>query len=124
MSDELYKEFILDLYRNPLNKKRLDDFDIEQNGSNPSCGDDVNIQIKFGQDKKIEDIGYQGQGCAILEASTSLLTDEAKGKSKEEIMNLKEEDIIKLLGVNIIYTRKKCALLGLKTLQEAIKKYV
>lgn len=121
--DELYKEFILELYRNPLNKKNLAEFDIEQSGYNPACGDDINIKIKFDENKKIKDIGYQGQGCAISEAATSLLTDEVIGFGVQEIFNLKEEDVIKLLGVDIIYTRKKCALLGLKTLQEAIKKY-
>lgn len=118
--DNLYKEFILDLYRNPLNKKKLEDFDVEHKELNPLCGDEISIQIKFDKDKVV-DIGHQGDGCAISQAVVSLLTDEVKGKTKKQILRLTEKDIYDLLGIEeVIYTRKKCALLGLKTIQKAI----
>lgn len=123
MDEALYKEFILDLARHPVNKKKPADFDMEQKGANVSCGDEIELYIKLDTDKKIKDIGFLGQGCAISQAAASLLTEEVKGKSLEEIMSLTENDIMKLLNVEVIYTRKKCALLCLNALQEAIKKY-
>jgi nitrogen fixation NifU-like protein len=121
MSENIYKEFILELSRNPLNKGQLSDFDVEKDGINPSCGDDIKIQIKFGKDSRVEDVKFQGKGCAISQAASSLVTDDIKGKTKEEILKLDEEYVISLLGVNIMYTRKKCALLCLNTIQEAVK---
>lgn len=131
MDEELYKEFILDLARHPLNKKKLADFDIEQKGSNISCGDEIQVYIKLDKnsstslraDKKVKDIGFLGQGCVISQAAASLLTEEIKGKNMKEIMSLTEKDVTKLLNVEVIYTRKKCALLCLNALQAAIKKY-
>lgn len=124
MDEELYKEFILDLYRHPLNKQKPAEYDIEQKGINASCGDEIHIYIKLDKDKKIKDIGFLGQGCAISQAAASLLTEEVKGKGIKEIMALTEKDITKLLNVEVMYTRKKCALLCLNALQEALKKYV
>lgn len=124
MDEELYKEFILDLSRRPLNKKKLMDFDMEQKGTNVSCGDEIQVYIKLDKNKKIKDVGFEGQGCAISQAAASLLTEEIKGKNIKKIMTLKEKDITKLLKVEIIYTRKKCALLCLNALQDAIKNYV
>lgn len=129
MAEELYKEFILDLSRHPLNKKRLADFDFEQKEINVSCGDEMQIYVKLDKNpltrinKKVKDIGFEGQGCAISQAAASLLTEEVKGKSIKEIMFLTENDMTKLLNIKVIYTRKKCALLCLNALQEAIKKY-
>ena len=122
MDEELYKEFILDLYRHPLNKKKLADFDVEQKGINVSCGDEINLYIKFAG-KKVKNIGFEGQGCAISQAAASFLTEEVKGKSIKQIMSLTEKDITKLLNVEVIYTRKKCALLCLNALKVALKKY-
>lgn len=124
MDEELYKEFILDLYRHPLNKKKLADYDIEQKGVNASCGDEIHIYIKLDVNNKVKDVGFEGQGCAISQAAASLLTEEVKGKKVQEIMALTEKDITKLLNVEVMYTRKKCALLCLNALQEALKKYV
>ena len=120
--DTMYREAILDLYRNPLNKKELADFDVEHRELNPTCGDEISVQIKFDQDGKIKDIGHQGYGCAISQAAVSLLTDEIKGKSKNEIENLKEQYIYGLLGFEPVYTRLKCAKLGLKVIQNSFNK--
>ena len=131
MDEELYKEFILDLARHPLNKKKLADFDFEQKGINVSCGDEIQVYVKldknpstsFRMNKKVKDIGFEGEGCVISQAAASLLTEEVKDKSIKEIMSLTEKDITKLLNVEVIYTRKKCALLCLNALQDGMKKY-
>ncbi len=115
-TDPIYKEMILYLYKNPLNKKQLADFDCSHKEYNPSCGDEIEIMIKFDESGKIIDIGHQGEGCAVSQAAVSLLTEEVKGKSKEEVMSLTEEEMINMLEIPISHTRSKCALLGLKTI--------
>lgn len=117
--DSLYKEVILDLYKNPLNKKVLLQYDVMQKEFNPSCGDEIEIQIKF-DSEKIIDIGHRGVGCAISQAAVSLLTEEVKGKTKEEVKNLTEKDIIEMLQIPISHTRIKCATLGLKTVKKCL----
>ena len=119
MDDILYKEMILDLYRNPLNHKELGEFDAEETGHNPTCGDRVALRIKF-EDEKVRDIGWTGEGCAISQAAISLITDEVKSKSKNEIRNISKDDMIAMLGIPISHTRLKCALLGWQTIQKAI----
>lgn len=124
--DAVYKEAILDLYRNPLNKKILANFDVEAREANPSCGDYIRIQIKFKtdeiQDKRtVMDIGHSGEGCAISQAAVSLLTDYIKGKTFKEIQKMKPEDMLRLLQIPISYTRMNCALLGLEVLQQMTK---
>lgn len=119
-NEELYKEFILDLYRNPLNKKEVVDADIVQREFNPVCGDDITLMIKFNTEDKVEDIGHTGSGCAISQAAVSLLTDELKGKTKEEISEITAEQMIEMLGIPISHTRLKCALLGLTAAQKGI----
>ena len=114
----IYSEFILELNRHPLNKKVLADFDVEHREFNPTCGDDIAIQIKFDKAGRVVDIGYHGQGCAISQAAVSLVTDEVKGKTKEETLNLTEKDVFALMGFEVVYTRRKCALLGLKAVQK------
>ncbi len=116
MEDSLYKEMILDLYRNPLNKKVLVEFDEKQKGINPSCGDEIEIFVQFDEQGKVRDIGHQGQGCAISQAAVSLLTEEVKGKTKKEIQEFSEENMLDLLGIPISHTRMKCAMLGRNTL--------
>lgn len=121
MSDSLYQEYILDLYRNPLNKKTLDVFDSTATEYNQVCGDEISVQILFGGDGRVVDIGYQGIGCAISQASISLMTELVKGKSKDEISGLKFDDVKKELGIEIGYTREKCAMIGLKAIQKAVQ---
>lgn len=118
--DELYKETILELNRNPLNKKALVDFDVEMREFNPVCGDDCTVRIKFAADDTISDIGWQGSCCAISSAAMSLVSDEVKGKNKLLITQMNLENINKLFGVDIIPTRVQCALLGLKAVQKAL----
>ena len=121
MQNELYREQIMHLYRNPLNKKMLADFDVRHHEFNPLCGDDIEIMIKFDDAGKVADIGHAGQGCVISQAAISLITENVKGKSKNEIMTISDEDMINLLGIPISPTRMKCATLGLMAIRRAIK---
>lgn len=118
---DIYKDIILDLYRHPLNKKIVVDFDKKYHEVNASCGDDVEVMIKFDKDNKVEDIGHQGQGCAISQAGVSLITDFIKGKTKKEILAIDEKQGLELLQIPISYARTKCALLGLKAIKNALK---
>ena len=119
MNNDIYREFILDLYRNPHNKKTLEVFDVELRGHNPGCGDEYSIRIKLTGDT-IADIGYTGDGCAISHAALSLVTDEVCGKTKADIAVLTRERMLALLDIPIDYTREKCAMLGLDTIQKAL----
>jgi len=121
MEDTIYKELILDLYRNPLNKRALLEYDFHHKELNPSCGDEIEIFVKLDNTGKVAEIGHTGVGCAISQAAVSLLTEEVKGKTKEEIQKLTTEDIKKWLGIEVSQNRIKCASLGLKALQHALK---
>lgn len=118
--DILYKELILDLYKNPLNKRFMSGYQASASESNPICGDVIHIFVKY-QDNKVVDVSHQGQGCAISQAAVSLLTEEVKGKDKKEILGLTEKDIIKMLGIDISSNRMKCATLGLRALHKILK---
>lgn len=123
MNDELYHETILELYRNPKNKKILDDFTLYQKETNPLCGDEVGLFLKFDDQDKLVDIGFQGEGCAISQAGISILTEHIKHKNKHELERLTGEEVIGMLGLkNLNPTRMRCALLGLHTMQRALKK--
>jgi nitrogen fixation NifU-like protein len=121
MNDELYRETILELYRNPKNKKILEDFTVYQKENNPLCGDEVELFLKFDTNGKLIDIGFQGEGCAISQAGVSMLTEFIKGKTEKELQTITGEDVLLMLGLqNLNPTRLRCALLGLKTLQKAL----
>jgi nitrogen fixation NifU-like protein len=117
--DELYRDQILDHYKRPHNFRRLDDFDLEFEDTNPFCGDEQHVYIKLDEDDRVAEISFQGQGCAISTAATSLLTDELVGKSRDELLQLPKEFVLELLGIDISATRLKCALLGLKVVKGA-----
>jgi len=122
MDEEIYKENILDHNRNPHNKKALEDFDLKGEGKNVSCGDSIVLFIKFDEDGKIKDVGFEGDGCAISQAATSMLTDKIKGKTQDEIKLLSPGDIYDMLGIKISPGRTKCALLPYEALNESFKK--
>jgi nitrogen fixation NifU-like protein len=119
MSSDIYKDIILDYYRNPRNSGDLPDADVRAKDSNPLCGDIIEMQLKIG-DGRISDIRFKGKGCAISQASASMLTEAVKGKSLEEIKAMGKTDILNLLGIDPGPTRIKCALLGLKVLKLAV----
>ncbi|MDG6898270.1 MAG: SUF system NifU family Fe-S cluster assembly protein [Nitrososphaerota archaeon] len=125
MSADIYKELILDYYRNPRNFGKLEHPDIESHDTNPLCGDEVTMQIKVGQDRTIEEIKFSGRGCAISQASSSMLTELAKGKPLEWVKELSKEDVLKMLGnPELGPSRIKCALLGMKTLKTGVYGYL
>ena len=119
--DDIYRENILDHYRHPRNFGKLENPDIDEKRGNPFCGDEISVTVKFSLDrKKVEKINFQGVGCAVSMASASLLTEYITGKSVREIMSLKKEKVIELLGIELSPTRLKCALLALETIQFAL----
>jgi nitrogen fixation NifU-like protein len=122
---DIYKELILDYYRHPRNFGTLERSDISSHDTNPLCGDEVDMQIKVGDGKVIQDIKFTGKGCAISLASASLLTELAKGKSLEWVKELSKEDILKMLGnPELGPSRIKCALLGMKVLKTGVYGYL
>jgi nitrogen fixation NifU-like protein len=124
-SSDIYSELILHYYRNPRNFGKLDPHDIESRDSNPLCGDEVEIQVKVSPDNKIEDIRFHGKGCAISQASASMLTELAKGKPLEWVKELSKEDILKMLGTSDLGpARIKCALLSMKVLKTGVYGYL
>ena len=117
--DALYRDFILDHYRNPRNAGVLEDADASFEDLNPLCGDKVRIDLKI-RDGAVEDVKFKGRGCAISQASTSLLTEAIKGKKIEEIERIGKDEVLANLGITISAARLKCALLGLKVLKQAL----
>ncbi|MBI4300127.1 MAG: SUF system NifU family Fe-S cluster assembly protein, partial [Chloroflexi bacterium] len=137
--DDLYKEIILDHYRNPRNRRSIESPDAAWEGANPLCGDEVAIQLSINGDS-IEDIAFQGQGCAISQASSSMLTDSLKGKrideakalaiAFKEMMQGKDAvdfdeygDLEALTGVMQFPVRVKCATLAWNVLEQTLKEY-
>jgi nitrogen fixation NifU-like protein len=117
MEDSIYREQIIDLYDNPLNFGRLDPADFVYEEDNPLCGDVIEISVKLDDSNRVIDVMWQGQGCAISQASASLLTEEIKGKTLDEIKEFSKEELLDLLGIQLSMTRIKCALLSLKVLK-------
>ena len=117
--DELYRDQILEHYKRPHNFGHLDAPDLEYEDTNPFCGDEQHVTIKLGADDRVEAIAFEGKGCAISTAATSLLTDELVGKTREELLALPKEEVLDLLGIEISATRMKCAMLGLKVVKSA-----
>ena len=119
--DQLYREVILDHYKNPRGHGVLADADARAEGENPLCGDEVTISVKFGEDgDTIEDVGFEGRGCAISQAATSMLTDLVKGRKAEEVASLPKEELLEEVGIQLTPIRLKCAILGLGVLKVAL----
>jgi nitrogen fixation NifU-like protein len=117
--DDLYRDYILEHYRRPHNFGVLDNATATQEGANPLCGDRITMQVRV-MDGQIAAVGFTGRGCAISQASASLLTDEIKGKPVDQAAGMTSGDVLDLLGIEISPARMKCALLSLETLQGAL----
>ncbi len=117
--DDLYRDYILEHYRRPHNFGALEYANASHEGANPLCGDRITLQLRL-SDGKIAGVGFTGRGCAISQASASLLTDEIKGKSAQDAAAMTSQDVLDLLGIEISPARLKCALLSLETLQHAL----
>lgn len=118
--DDLYRDEILEHYRQPHNFGTLAAPDAIHEGSNPLCGDRITIMLALSDDGIVRDVAFSGRGCAISQASASLLTDEVKGRSIGEVEAMTNQDILDLLGIEISPARLRCALLSLDTIHHAL----
>ncbi len=118
---DLYSEIILDYYKYPRNKGEIDDPTASVIEHNPLCGDKIRLDLKTDKTGKIIDIKFSGEGCAISQAATSMLTEKILGKKVSDIGKLKNEDIYEMLGIPISPARVKCALLGFVAAKNAAK---
>ncbi|MDP8911197.1 MAG: SUF system NifU family Fe-S cluster assembly protein [Actinomycetota bacterium] len=119
--DQLYREVILDHYKNPRGHGVMDDPDAQAEGQNPLCGDEVSIFVSFDDDNEtIDDVKFSGRGCAISQAATSMLTEMVKGRTASEIATLPKDELLDEIGIPLTPIRLKCALLGLGVLKVAL----
>jgi nitrogen fixation NifU-like protein len=118
--EQLYREVILDHYKSPRNHGLLEPRDAYAEGQNPLCGDEVAVSVRFGKGDVIEDVGFEGRGCAISQAATSMLTDLVKGRSAQEVASMQKEELLEEIGIPLTPVRLKCAILGLGVLKVAL----
>jgi len=120
--DNLYRDFILEHYRNPHNKGVLDPHDLHAADSNPTCGDEMSMTLRLDEaGTAIADVAFDGRGCAISQASASILTDGLRGQTLDEVRAIHPQSLLDELGVPIGPARLKCALLAYKVLQGAVR---
>jgi nitrogen fixation NifU-like protein len=123
MMDQLYREVILDHYKNPRGHGVMESPDASAEGQNPLCGDEVSIYVSFGEDgETIDEVKFSGRGCAISQAATSMLTEMVTGKKASEVAAMDKEQLLDELGIPLTPVRLKCAILGLSTLKLALHK--
>ena len=121
--DQLYREVILDHYKNPRGHGVMEDADADAEGMNPLCGDEVTIYVRFGEDSDtIDEVKFSGRGCAISQAATSMLTEMVQGKKASEVAVLDKDELLEEIGIPLTPIRLKCAMLGLTTLKVALHK--
>jgi nitrogen fixation protein NifU and related proteins len=118
--DPLYREIILEHWQHPQNFGVIENADFDVKEKNPLCGDEIRLTGKI-ENGKLTKIVFSGEGCAVSQASASLFTEEIKGKSPEEIKEMREEDVLDLLGIQLTPARTKCALLIFKTIKKGLQ---
>jgi nitrogen fixation NifU-like protein len=118
--DDLYRELIIDRYKNPHYKGQLNPHDISFQDDNPLCGDHIQIDLRIGEDGRVSEVAFDGHGCAISQASADLLVESVIGKSVDEVKALTKDDVLDMLGIELGPVRLKCALLSLKVLKAGV----
>lgn len=118
--DDLYRELIIERYKNPHFKGTLDPHDYSFTDENPLCGDEIRIDLRLGEDQKVKEAAFSGHGCAISQASADLLLESIIGKGLDEVKALTKQDVLDNLGIELGPVRLKCALLGLKVLKAGV----
>jgi nitrogen fixation NifU-like protein len=118
--DDLYRELIIDRYKNPLYRGELDPNDITFHDDNPLCGDHIRIDLRVDEQGKVTEAAFSGHGCAISQASADLLVESVVGKSLDEVKQLTKEHVLEMLGLELGPVRLKCALLSLKVLKAGV----
>jgi nitrogen fixation NifU-like protein len=119
MDDQLYREYILEHYKRPHNWGELEHHDLEAHDLNPLCGDELQVQLAVDEAGHISEIAFSGHGCAISQASASMVSDEVKGMKVSDLLSLDRSFVLDLLGIDISAQRMKCAMLSLKILKSA-----
>jgi nitrogen fixation protein NifU and related proteins len=121
--EQMYREVILDHYKNPRGHGAIEGAHAHAEGQNPLCGDEVSIFVRFGDDgETIDDVGFEGRGCAISQAATSMLTEMVKGRKAADVAALPKEDLLEEIGIPLTPIRLKCAILGLGVLKVALNR--
>jgi nitrogen fixation NifU-like protein len=118
--DDLYRELIIDRYKNPHFRGLLDPHDITFEDDNPLCGDHIRIDLRIDGDNRVSEVAFDGHGCAISQATADLLAESIVGKSLDEVKKLNKQDILDMLGIELGPVRLKCALLSLKVLKAGV----
>jgi nitrogen fixation protein NifU and related proteins len=121
--EQMYREVILDHYKSPRGHGLIENADAQAEGQNPLCGDEITVSVKFAADgETIESVGFEGRGCAISQAATSMLTELVQGRKVSEIAVLPKEELLEEIGIPLTPIRLKCAILGLGVLKVALHK--
>lgn len=120
--DGIYREQLMEHYKHPQNRGKMEHPDVETTENNPLCGDVIDMQLRV-KDGKIRDVKFDGSACAVSIAASSVLTEEVMGKTLEQAKRMSKDELIKLLGVQLTTSRVKCAALPLEALHNLIKQY-
>jgi nitrogen fixation NifU-like protein len=118
--DDLYRELIIDRYKNPHFTGALEPHDISFEDDNPLCGDHIRIDLRVDGDNKVSEVAFDGHGCAISQASADLLAESILGKTLDEVKQINKQDVLDMLGIELGPVRLKCALLSLKVLKAGV----
>ena len=119
--EQMYREVILDHYKNPRGHGALEGAHAHAEGQNPLCGDEVTVYVRFAEDgETIDEVGFEGRGCAISQAATSMLTELVKGRKAADVAALPKEELLDEIGIPLTPIRLKCAILGLGVLKVAL----
>ncbi len=118
--DDLYREQIIDRYKNPQMRGSLDPHDYTYEDDNPLCGDRIRIDLRVNGEGKINEAAFSGEGCAISQAAADLLTERVVGMSLDEVKSYTKDELIEMLGIDLGPVRLKCALLSLKVLKAGV----